>query len=299
MASSMNKMEMSLDEIIKNSKKFDAKKGQGGKGRAGGNKVASKSPTKAGVAKRKPVGKKPALKSRAGTMKRVAVKRRANVQQVAKKVPTNIATKKLVQRLVKKAVAKKIRSVNVRTPLKSTRRRFASRLGRQVGGAIVRGRVVKKNVIQRVRPAIQRIVALPQVSQQFVRAPVTYVQSAPARRRGNRGIAQQMYQPLRLSGGRNNVRNQVAVIRRQVYAPVQQPIVIQRVQQPVQRQRVVQYQRPQQQHQFIRYVQPQRSQRNQQQRGRQFQNGQRGQRRRVVKNEGLPFYDPPNFLQRI
>jgi len=276
------KVEMSLDDIIK------ANKGKQRKGVAG--KGTSKSPaTKKGVArgiKRKPL--KGVAKRKATGQRNIAQTRRlkAGPAKAKKGVPSvNAATKKLVNKLVKKAISqtqKKQRVIrNVVVPI-----------GRRTGGP-VKKTIVLKGVSNRSRiiGRRQRVAVLPPaVNLVRRRAPVVYnsspaVVQIPARRGNYRQIVYQqspqprIYRQVQPAGRRSG-----ASIRDQVRAMRQQDVV---------------------------YIQPQ-SYRSRQPRRQVFvqeqsSRGQRGygrfQRRqnrgRRVFNKDDPLIDPPNFLQRL
>jgi len=278
MASS--KVEMSLDDIIKANKGKQRKGGIAGKTR-GIKKGAEKRKSLKGVAKRKPTGQKnntQARRLKAGPAK-----------GKKKSVPVlNSATKKLVNKLVKKAISQTQKKQQVI-------RNVVVPIGRRSVGA-VKKTIVLKGVSNRSRVIgrRQRVSILPPtVNLVQSRTPVVYKTSPaivqiPARRARGRNyrpvIVQQSPQPqiyrqVQPRRGGASIRDQVRAMRQQEVVYVQPKSY-----------------RPRQPPRQV-YVQEQFN-RGQRAYGRVQQRPRQNRSRRVF-NKGEPFVDPPNFLQRV
>jgi len=274
---------MSLDDIIR------ANKGKQRKVIAG--KGTGKSPaTKKGVArgiKRKPL--KGVAKRKDTGPRNIAQTRRlkAGPAKAKKGVPSvSAATKKLVNKLVKKAISQTQKKQQVI-------RNVVVPIGRRSGGGHVRKTIVLKGVSNRSRiiGRRQRVAVLPPtVNLVRRRAPVVYntspaVVQIPVARRGNyrQIVYQQNPQPRVYRQAQPAGRRGGASIRDQVRAMRQQDVVY--IQPQAYRSR-----QPRRQV----YVQEQ-SPRGQRGHGR-FQ-GRQNRGRRVSNKD--PLIDPPNFLQRL
>jgi len=289
-------VEMSLDEIIKANKSKDKAV----------KKVASKG-NKSGVR-----GKRVANQPQKNRLQR-AKPANASGKLGAKKVnskpgkTTAIATKRLVQKLVKKALAQ----TNVRTPVRRTLQQRPKFRG---------GRVVKKTVVVnrlKLNPRSRVISRRPRINTQKVfavrgRGQIRY---NPNLDNGQQIVRRVNYLPSIVTKPvlvRTIPRNVVQTVRRQRQVPVYQTTNVVRnsssVRDHILRLRtggVARRQVPQQ----VVYVQQQRPLRQQQrkqnfqrQRGNFQQQRPRQQRqnnfaRQQFKTE--PFFEPPNFLQRV
>jgi len=286
---------MSLDDIIKANKT---------KGKAG-NKAAGKSNKSSNGLRGKRIAKQP-QKNRLQRTKPANASGKLGARKLNNKAgkTTAVATKRLVQKLVKKALAQSNVRTSVRKPLQ--RPKFRG------------GRVVKKTVVVnrlKINPRSRVISRRPRVNSQKVFAV--------------RGRGQIRYNP--------NLDNGQQILRRVNYLPniVTKPVLVRTIPrgvvQTVQRQRrapayqasnivrnsssvrdhilrlrtggvaarqvpqVVYVSHPQRQHQRRQGFQRQRGNFQQQQRPRQQR--QNNFVRQQFKNE--PFFEPPNFLQRV
>ena len=294
----VTKVEMSLDEIIKENKKKEQKEKTDGKRGPAGNKrgairrrpggVAKKqgtSPQKKGVRGRGPV------RAQQGGSRQLASKFRSTQKPAATQ-----ATKQLVQKLVKKAlrtslvaraqpvVRNVIRRGGARIPRKITALNRLSAKSRviarrqPIAAPVIRGRGQVR--YQRNPPAIIR--------RRTIIRPVQVVEQ-PVRRFNRKPARQQFVQ-------QNSIRSQLMALRQQQQG----------------RQRVVYVQQPPQPRQQVVYVQQQPRRRQQQQRVfvqrrtqqqpqffRNQQQPRRNNRFRGNNNNSDPFFTPPNYLQRV
>jgi len=284
-------VEMSLDEIIKANKSKDkAEKKVAGKG------------NKSGV-RGKRIAKQP-QKNRLQRAKPANASRKLGTKKVNNKPgkTTTVATKRLVQKLVKKALAQS----NVRTPVRKTLQR----------PKFLGGRVVKKTVVVnrlKLNPRSRVINRRPRINTQKVfavrgRGQIRYNQNLD---NGQQIVRRVNYVPRIVTKPvllRTIPRNVVQTVRRQRQVPVYQSSNVVRsgssVRDHILRLRtggVAARQAPQ-----VVYVQqrPQRQQRQNFQRQRSnFQQQQRPRQQRqnnfVRQFKTEPFFEPPNFLQRV
>ncbi|KAI1724423.1 hypothetical protein Ddc_05659 [Ditylenchus destructor] len=287
---SINKVEMSLDDIIKANKGVNK---SNGKGKTGGKANTSLQGTKRrqiskqSLKNRSPKGRAPVNRGRGGL---------TNTNKAATTV-----TKQLVQKLVKKALAQTNIGRNRTVGLQRSAQRGNIRGGRIVKKTVVLNRMKinpRSKVIARRRVVPQKVVTVRRqrpiqyretfaVQQPVVRR-VNYVPNNTRRpvivRQQPRTVIVQPRQPNYRrgnnvgNGGRTSIREHINQMR-QGYVMTTR----------------VQRRQPQQQVRVIRETQfvPSRPQRNRQQRNNNF--GNRGQR----KAEYNPMFEPPNFLQRI
>jgi len=289
MSAAKTKVELSLDEIIKNNKK-EQKGGNRNVRRGAGNARAGVRRKGQGVLKRRPVG---AQKNR-------AVLKRSNVNKNGNQASASTINKVATQRLVSKLVKKALKQVTVARAPKIGAVRNVIR-GRR-GGIRNRGQQ-RNNALNRVS---QRSRVIGRRSRILDRAPVISLSNRPRGGRGNRRGGNRNAQVVLARSEPNPIRAQLNFLRRQQQRSqrqqvVQAPVIRQQQQQrrsfPVQRRQAtrviyVQEQRPppvRRQQQQIVYVQ--------QQPRRQFSRG--GRRPQGRNNANNPFYEPPNFLQRV
>lgn len=299
---SKSNVEMSLDDIIKANKSKD--KGTVKKNR--GSNLSSK-----GVVKRGRKGPKQPQNNgvRKANGPKAVGKR---VLNKSNKAVSTVATKKLVQKLVKKALAQ----TNVARvgPVRNV-----ALARRNVQRPKFRGaRAVKKTVVLKMNPRSRVISRRPRANVQEIiatrgRGPVRFNQnvvvSAVPRRRINyvpnvvtrpvmvRAVpkrvvqqrAQPVYQMVNVAGNRPSIRDHISRLR------TSRPVNVIQVPQVVYRRQ----QRPQQQQQRRQNFQPQRPRFINQQRPAVRQQRQQNNfsGNRQFKND--PFFEPPNFLQRI
>jgi len=273
MASS--KVEMSLDDIIK-ANKGKQRKGVAAKGQAIKKKGAVKRKSLKGVIKRKTTGQKNNAQAR---------RLKTGSSKATKNSPVvNSATKKLVNKLVKKALSRSQKKQQVI-------RNVVVPIGRRSGGG-VKKTIVLKGISNRSRVIgrRQRVVLPPTVNLVQSRTPIIYktsraVVQIPTRRSNYRPIILQQspqprsYRQVQPRRGGASIRDQVRAMRQQevVYA---QP-------QPY---------RPRQPRRQVYIQEP--SYRGQRGYGRFQQRPRQNQGRRVF-NKNDPIIDPPNFLQRV
>lgn len=303
---SSNKVEMSLDDIIKENKNKD-------KGAKKGNSRDAKGSS--GILRR---GKKISKQPQKG---RVQKGDALNAQRIVSKRPvrtpnptsSTVATKRLVQKLVKKALAqssvqsqavsrrtaiqrpkfrggKVIRKTVVVNRLKlNPRSRIISRRPR--GNAIVQKVVTVRGRGQpRFVPNVGNAALVRRVNYAPVAARPVMIQTVP------RVVVQQqrqrqlpVYQPRKIMQGRPSVRDHISLLRTSGGRRQAAPQVVY-VTQPQRQQRSPRQRNfRQQQQQVINYQPQQRSQL----RRNNFSN------QRPVHFKSEPFFEPPNFLQRV
>jgi hypothetical protein len=293
----INKVEMSLDDIIKVNKK----KEQAGKGN-NRNKPANKNTNArrrtGGIAK-KPSQNQPkkTAVTRRNTRTRAVGRPLNRKSGPPQKIPAVSATKKLVNKLVKKALAQT--TVGRRQPLaRNVIRRGGARLPRRSG---VLNRISNKSRIIRRMPTLPAVSPVAPIARGRGQIRFPAVQANVVRRVGGarrtfaRRIPQQQQQFVRRAVNvipQNSIRGQISALRRQ-QQPVQQRVVF--APPPRRQQQVVYVQAPPRK-QFV--VQQPRRQQQQGFRQQQRNNFRRNNARNNNNNNGA-FFDPPNFLQRV
>lgn len=292
----VNKVEMSLDEIIKENKKKEQKEKVEGRGKRG------QAPQKSGAIRRRSGG---VAKKQGASPPKKNVRGRGPVRaqqggsrplvsrlKSTQKTAATQATKKLVQKLVKKALRTNL--VRTQPVVRNVVRRGGVRVPRKV--AVLNRVNARSRVIARRQP-----ITAPAVRG---RGQVRFQQNPPAiiRRRTIIRPMQVVEQPVRrfnrrparqfVDPAQNSIRSQLMALRQQ-QAPSRQRVVY--VQQPQPRQQVVYVQqqpRRRQQQVVVQRSRPQQSQ---------FFRQPKQQRRnnRNSNNNNDVFYEPRNFLQRI